>query len=147
MCVPLSLHRKESEIKNQNFCIDIFQTFQRIPSKIFYIKIMTTSDDFLTQVFATEKKAEEKIKKAEEKAKNDLVKARRKFMDDRATKQSNVREDFHKKLKEKQIEARGIYEKLLQDGEKEVSNLKKESNGQIEKALPVAQMFFLNEVL
>ncbi|MCK5460952.1 hypothetical protein KAI58_03130 [Candidatus Gracilibacteria bacterium] len=108
---------------------------------------MTTSDDFLTQVLSTEKQAEEKVKEAEEKSKNSLMKVKRKLMDDQETKQSEAREDFRKKLKEKQVEVRKIYEKLLQDGEKEVSNLKKEADGKIEKALPVAQMFFLNEIL
>ena len=108
---------------------------------------MTKSDDFLTKVLKAEEEAAAKVAKA----KSDKIKNLKKFEDQlvkaKDEKLEIARSQVKDSLKAKQLEARVSYEKQLAEGDREIKTLEKELDLVIEKQEPVAQVYFLNEVL
>lgn len=109
---------------------------------------MTQKDDhFLAQILDTEKQAAKRIAKATEKAKADLGKYETKLAEKRETNLESTRNESKEQLSAAQVEARGLYEKLTEEGAREAATLEKEMAPKIDKSLSVAQTFFINEVL
>ena len=109
---------------------------------------MTKKDDhFLAQILDTEAQAEKRIAKAKEKTKSDIAKYEEKLAKTREANLETIRTQSKEKLGAKQAEARSLYEKLTEEGQREAAGLEKEMAPKIEKSLSVAQTFFINEVL
>jgi vacuolar-type H+-ATPase subunit H len=106
-----------------------------------------TQDDFVTQILAAEESAKADVAKVKKKSQNDLTQYENSLVKHRETALEAQREKFREKLKERQAQAKAQYETAIKDGEREASQMKKEVMGKIDKQIPTAQAFFLNEII
>ncbi len=106
-----------------------------------------TQQDFVTQILAAEEAAKAEVSKAQKKSQNDLTQYENSLVKNRENALESEREKFREKLKERQAKAKTQYETAIADGEREAAQLKKEATGKIEKQIPTAQAFFLNELI
>ena len=103
--------------------------------------------DFLAQIQAAEKENEESIEKAHRKADSDLQAYTKKLNDKKETNVKTAREAAKEKIKNRQVEARKVYEAKTQEGTRESAQIEKELTGKLEKQVKLAETYFVSEVL
>lgn len=106
-----------------------------------------TQQDFVTKILAAEEGAQAELVKARKKTQNDLVQYENSLIKHRESALEALREKFRDKLKERQAKAKELYETAIADGEREAAQLKKETESKIDKQLPTAQAYFINELI
>ncbi len=107
----------------------------------------TQQDDFLTQVLSVETKAEKMIEDAKKKIQSDQIKLEKKLKKEREEALSQAKEKAKERFQERQITAKGIYEDLLKEGEREANQLKKDAEKKAETVLNSAEAIFTNEII
>ncbi len=107
----------------------------------------TNSNDFLAQIQVAEEEAVAKVEKARRKAASDLQTHSKKEGEKTQAALETARVEAKGKLKDRQEVARGRYEGLIKEGEKEASQLKKNIEPKIDKILPQVQTYFVNEIV
>ncbi len=110
---------------------------------------MTTQkdDSFLSQILDTEEQAKQRVEAAQAKGQKDLSQHEKELGAAREKALADAREKSKTRLGERQASAKAIYKSLLEEGEKEAATLKKSADARMEKVLPMAQAFLINDVL
>jgi len=106
-----------------------------------------TSQDFLTLLQQAESEVETRVEKAKKKAHSALQTYLKKAETQMTSTLEAARSKAKDKVKSRQVAAREGYEAQVAEGKKESQRLEKEVEPKIAKQLPMAQSFFINEIL
>jgi len=106
-----------------------------------------SQDDFLAQVQEAEKNAQKKVEQAKKDFAADLNKLEQKEQAKKEAQLDEFRESQKSRVKDRQVKARGEYEKSVKEGEKASQRLEQEVEPKIQKVLPQVQAYFINELM
>lgn len=105
------------------------------------------SSAFLSRIQEAEEQADGLVKKAEKAAEADILKHQTQCEKNREEAKATKREDARGNLKSAQQMARTQYDKEVEAATKEAESLTKSAGSNIEKQIPLAQTYFISELL
>lgn len=105
------------------------------------------SDDFLAQIKQTETEAQKMIDTALERKKMELQKERQRLAEAHQTVLTAAREEAKAMLAAEQKEWRVTYNRFMETGQKEAQIMEKEALSKMEKMMPTALSYLMNELI
>jgi len=105
------------------------------------------ASQFLDLIQKTEKKAEKIVLDAHEKSLRDIEKHRKKLENERLKKRESLQKITSEKLANHRQKLRKKYEEETEKSKSEAKKLHDDALPQIEKSIPTAQIFLLNNLL